>query len=309
MGRKSKPTRRKKPFFLRRRWEGMTTDRRTATLRTAWRAALAVALLIGVGVGFLLLESAVLGSRPEPETAVIRMRLLSRPGWMPAALARDIAVALQPDTVTFNDPGFTAAVYDRAAKDPWIRKVHNVSKSRADDRRAGIVEVQAEYRRPFAKVLLKDLKTQVYVDRERVRLPDRPDLPKERYLLIEGVSSEPPAVGARWDAADLADGLRLVEWVRSRPYWKKLTVVCVSNYRGRVSPYESHLSVFAQVGKGNRTRIRFGRFPASGGGDYVILPEQKMASLDKYVKDHYGRLAGIHRWIDLRHDQLETSLD
>jgi len=309
MGRKSKPTRRKNPFSLRRRWEGMTTDQRTATLRTARRVALVVALVIGVGVGFLLLESAVLGSLPEPETAVIRMRLLSRPGWMPAALARDIAVALQPDTVTFNDPGFTAAVYDRAAKNPWIRKVHKVAKSRADDRRAGIVEVRAEYRRPFAKVLLKDLRALAYVDREGVRLPDRADLPKEHYLVIEGVAADPPKAGVRWEGADLADGLRLIELARSRPYGKKLTVVYVWNHGGRVSPYESHLSMFAQVGRGNRTEIRFGRFPASGGGDHVIPPEQKMASLDKYVKDHYGRLAGVHRWIDLRHDQLETSLD
>ena len=108
---------------------------------------------------------------------------------------------------------------------------------------------------------------------------------------------------------DLLAGLRLVQLVGTRPYYAQISLVDVRNHACRITKNEPELRMYAQVGQGKATDIRFGRFPAPGGGDYIISPQRKMSYLDDYVADHQGWLAGRHSYLDLRFDELHVSLN
>ena len=129
------------------------------------------------------------------------------------------------------------------------------------------------------------------------------------YVVIDGVRTPPPSPGGKWIADDLAAGVQLVQLVRRRRYYAQITVVDVRNHAQRITRNEPELRLFAQIGRGRPTDIRFGRFPAPGGGDYVVSPRRKMSYLDRYAAGHAGRLAGINSYLDLRFDELHVSIN
>ena len=94
----------------------------------------------------------------------------------------------------------------------------------------------------------------------------------------------------------------------TKPYANQITVVDVRNYGSRISPDEPQLRMYAQVGGGGVTDIRFGHFSAGRGGDYNVAQTRKMSYLDDYVSRQKGRLAGVHSYLDLRYDELHVSL-
>ncbi len=100
----------------------------------------------------------------------------------------------------------------------------------------------------------------------------------------------------------------MLRLVHNKPYANQITAIDVRNFAGRISRAEPHLRMYAQVGQGGSTDIRFGRFPLPG-GDYVISPERKLSYLDEYAEDHGGQLAGLNRYIDLRYDELHVSIN
>ena len=305
-----------------------------------WLAA--VGILVA---GAKALESAVLGSMPRDEAKVVYIELRPIPEWMPKTLSRRIARSLGPRGMRFDDRALTATVYGLAEANPWVRSVHRVAKRRGDRPDRAHIEVQVEFRKPFAKVQRRQLRSHTYVDADGVVLPDPmadPQAPKWRakvaaagrkpkrwvyfahendipsnlraaaermhYIIVQGVRSDPPVAGRAWQADDLADGLKLIALLGSRKYRDQITVVDVRNHGGRISPSEPQLRMFAQLGRGRRTDIRFGRLPV-GPGDFVVPPERKMSYLDDWAGEHDGRLAGTCAWIDLRYDQVHHSLD
>jgi hypothetical protein len=126
------------------------------------------------------------------------------------------------------------------------------------------------------------------------------------YIGIQGVVDPAPAVGQPWPGQDLQAGLKLIELVSARSYCNQITIVDVRNCDGRISRYEPHLSMYAQMGQGRATKIKFGRLPLPD-GDHVVSPERKLQHLDRYVTTHNGMLAGLSEWIDLQRDQLYYS--
>ena len=70
-------------------------------------------------------------------------------------------------------------------------------------------------------------------------------------------------------------------------------------------PRQPHLKVIAQVGRGPTTEILFGRLPV--GDDYAVSLERRMGYLDRYYQQQGGRLAGLHRKLDLRLDSLHVT--
>jgi hypothetical protein len=345
MARKKKPKPAAKASFLRRWWRGVPAEHRGCAAAVAAKAGAALAAAALVVAGAKALESAVHDALPDREPAVAYVHLRPVPPWMPRRLARRIARSLGPPGLRFGDERLTQAAFRLAERSPWIRQVRRVQKRRGPEPNTGVLEVRAAFRRPFAKVHRRDLAGYVVVDAEGTVLPDspadpqvprwraavrghggsektlayyaaehhapaelRPLLQPVHYIIIQGVRSDPPAPGRRWDAADLADGLRLVRLLRARPYGDQVTLVDVANHDGR-EPYGPRLRLFAQVGRGRTTEIRFGRFPMPGGLDYAIDPNTKLARLDAWVREHGGRLAGTRRWIDLRYDELHVSPD
>ena len=244
-----------------------------------------------------------------PTTAAV-VRLAQVPRWMPRELARDIQADIESAAGDAEHPrsifdaDLARDVYRRAAANPWVARVEKVLK-----RPDGTLLVSCEFRRPFALVRSATLPAEMLtpVDAEGVVLP-LPGrlLSANAFIVIGDVASRPPPPGEKWDAPDLADGLRLLKLICHKPYAKEITAIDVRNYNGRISPREPHLRIWAQVGRGLRTDIRFGRFPA--GEDYCVSPARKIAYLDKFYRDNGGRLAGQAAFIDLRFDTLHVSL-
>ena len=299
--------------------------------------ALGLALAAAAGWALKAMEHRVLDDPAVAEPGTVRVELAGRPNWMPAALAARIADSLTPDRSALCREPLTAAVYRLGEANPWVRRMIRVQRRHTAEPSIVAVVVEADFRRPFAAVLCGA--RYCYVDREAVRLPDEQaprwvvtvpasagspdrqvcyvddyDLPpgvaagEIHYVVIDGVLAPPPPVGARWEGEDLADALRLVQLVRMRPYVNQITVVDVRNHGGRISRSEPQLRMYAQLGRGRRTDIRFGRFPIDS-GDFVVSSERKMSYLDVYVDEHGGRLAGMSDYIDLRYDQLHVSIN
>jgi len=338
MARKTKKRKVSPPAGVSRWWGELGQDRRRNACRRAAWVAVAVVLAGGVVLGMKALERRVLSTPRGGAPCIVRVRLTERPGWMPVSLARRVADSMVPLAADYKAPALTATVFRLAEACPWVRRVDRVHKRRTNDPRIGIVEVTASFRKPLARILLEH--EYAYVDSEGVRIPGEEvphwvatvpgrtgEAPRQvcylhkdetpphldvkgiYYIAIDGVAEPAPPVGQKWAGRDLAAGLQLVGLVCTRPYANQITVVDVRNHAGRINPNEPHLRMFAQVGRGRPTDIRFGRFPAAGGGDYVVAPEKKLRYLDDYVADHEGLLAGLNSYLDLRYDRLHVSLN
>ena len=266
-----------------------------------------------------------------------------RPDWIPLTTARQIVSSFIVPDAAYEDPDLTERVRKRAASNPWVSEVHGVTKQLTADPRIGTVRVHCAFRRPVAKLTFRNDaattdETTLYVDTCGVRLPSsqvpkyeawmvlapgakprwmplatRQDVPADApvrfiyYPLIRGVVAEPPRVGEQWRGGDIAAGLRLIKLITDRQYADQIAIMDVRNYDGRISPHEPHLRMWAQVDQEGMTDIRFGRFPVDV-NDYVVSPQRKLTYLDEYVRLNGGRLAGLHRYLDLRYDQGYASL-
>lgn len=295
--------------------------------------------------GFVLLAGAIVGGaaglsamdryahRLGPAAGPVRytIQLDSIPFWMPDTLGRHILEFITPQKMDFSDPDLCRVIHEKAEKNPWIARVMEVRRVRLSVCQ-GVVRVRAVYRQPVAKVSRNG---RMYpVDNEGVVLPfsqtpryaaqdadgvkyylHRDAVPRHlraipiHYIVIEGVEAPPPPVGSPWPGDDLREGLRLVRLIQTRSYANQVAVVDVRNHDRRISESEPELCLYARQGRGKTTEIRFGRFPHPDGGDWVISPARKMRYLDDYVQDQDGRLAGVHRYIDLRFDELRVSLN
>ncbi len=290
-----------------------------------------VALIVGGAAGLTVLERYAHGAQYAAGPVKYHLTLEATPSWMPATLGRCILADITPQEMSFDDARLCRAIHDKAVKCPWISQVTEVRRVRINATE-GEVRIQAQYRQPIARVAREG--RMYYIDSEAVVLPysqtpkfaaqdssgvkyyiQREGVPANynpiriHYIAIEGVEATPPGVGKAWPGEDLAQGLRLVRLLSTRPYANQISVVDVRNHNRRISESEPELCVYAQQGRGKCTEIRFGRFPHTEGGDWVISPARKMQYLDDYVNDQNGRLAGIHSYIDVRFDELRISLN
>ncbi|MGC9454346.1 MAG: hypothetical protein ACP5HU_05730 [Phycisphaerae bacterium] len=324
---KTKQAKSRSPSALRRWWQGLDDERRGRLLRfCAWAFAI-VAVVAGGAWGLKRLEQRVIARSTQADVK-LAVRLAGRPGWMPTSVLERIAADMVADCGGYHQRDLTTNVYENALSEPWIRSVTRVRKYRSDAGKLGVVEVEADYRRPIARAGSNG--RYHYVDAEGVRLPDS-EVPKYmmesngrreyftgpaamttgaqprrlHYIVIELHSEfdpSAPAVGQAWNSEALAEGLKLVGRVLDEPYADEITVVDVRNYRCREVSNEPELTMYAQTGRERHTRILFGRFPEPG-GDFVIPPERKFTYLDSFYAEN-GRLTGLARELDLRHDHL-----
>jgi len=339
--RKQKPSpRQKKPSRL-RAWydQADPARRRKFAAVTAW-VVVAGLFASGIIVGMQALQGRVLRKRYQGRRGRAGVRLAHRPAWMPESLAREIARDLTPSKANLADTELAKRVYERARANPWVREVRRAQVRPHANRPGGTVETDLVFRRAIARV--RTARQYVYVDADGYRLPvgqvpmwvvtlydrhgaivrqvsylTRAEAPpawraaarRIHYVVLDGVANSPPPPGWRWTGDDLAAGLRLVDLVRRRPYHGQVTLIDVRNHAGRISRNEPELRLYAQIGRGRPTDIRFGRFPAPGGGDYVISPQRKLSYLDEYVAAHGGKLAGLNSYLDLRFDELHVSIN
>ncbi|MCJ7543340.1 MAG: hypothetical protein MUP47_02050 [Phycisphaerae bacterium] len=326
-------------------WPGWDGRRRRHRLRRAsvWLLGLA-AVVAGAWVGLKRLERYAVGrgGGAAGEITTVRVAFTARPEWMPLGLARDIAQAMVPPRAKFTAQDLSGSIYRLAADNPHVAEVRRVTWHGGDQPGMAVVEIDCRFRMPIARVELSNSAWgYAYVDREGFRLPEA-DVPQWviqlaptaaqpkgatyffrdgdllptgaqvqalHYITIRGAAAPAPEVGQQWPGQDIQDGLRLVALVLTRSYANQVTTVDVRNHDGRISRSQPHLRMYAQVGEGSVTDIRFGRFPTPGGGDYEVAPEIKMSHLDDYFLDHGKRLAGLNSYIDLQYDQLIYSVN
>ncbi len=265
----------------------------------AARVAAVVVLAAAGGVGLGLLRKNLLGSAPYAGK-IARVRLANWPEDLPRDIPARVLEAVQSHVAGRNvfDDRLARDVYEKALADPWVAKVRRVRKTHD-----GAVVVEAVFRRPFALVAAEHAPGEFQViDAEGVVLPLRADRVRPgAFISIDGVGSPPPEPGGKWDSPDLAAGLRLYRLVKGRAYEKQITTIDVRD--------PNALKMYAQVGRGRRTDVRFGRFPAADGLDYCLSPTQKLTQLDEYVRKNGGKLAGTKEWVDLRYDEVHVSLN
>jgi hypothetical protein len=323
-----------------RAWLTDVGDGRRRLGMSALRALVVVLGIVGLVAGLRLLRRHVLQTRYRGSQGRAAVQLTRTPRWMPEALAWHIVEELTPRGASLADADLAQTVYERAAANPWVQRVGRVRVRPNTDAPGGVVRCELTFRRPAARVRVGS--RHVYVDAEGVRLPishvplwvvtlqdergqtvrqvsylARGQVPDSwrsaarriHYVTIDGVSSPPPPPGWKWNADDLAAGLRLVALVRPRAYYAQISLIDVRNHAGRITRDEPALRMYAQIGRGRPTDIRFGRFPAPGGGDYIIGPQRKLSYLDEYAAEHGGRLAGEHAYLDLRYDELHVSIN
>ncbi len=278
--------------------------------RRLWRGrgrlVLAPTALLGLAAaaaaGLHYMRQRLLASSPYADTPA-RVRLVGVPSWLPADIPRRVVAGIQraADGRSVFEDDLARRVHQAAAASAWIAHVRRVTK-----RRDGQVLVDARFRRPFVLVQRPPTANRpfVVVDEDAVVLPLALRLLKsDSFVIIGGVAGQPPEPGRKWDAPDLADGLRLMELIRAKPYVSEITLIDVRNHNGRISPPpEPHIRMVAQLGQGPRTDIRFGHFPVDE-LDYCVSPRQKLAYLDAVFKANGGRLAGVNSRIELRYDR------
>ncbi len=312
--------------------DGHTRPLRGVTAQiVGWVIAVA-AIAVAGGAAFDAMEERVIAARRPHRVLRYDSRIVNAPAFVPSRVARKVAALSLPHNVAFDDPALCRTTAENVAANALVKSVRRVWKRRSsENRRVGVVTVDAIFRRPFA-IVCSDVtgNRKYYVDRDGVRLPGDcvakyvafcdqrqktyvsadgvpPNVKSRRihYIVIRGVRSGPPRAGERWVADDLAAGLKLVALLRTREYGNQVTVADVRNYNQRVSQCDPELQAYAQIGHGPLTEIRFGRFPRKK--DWVVTPDCKMRYLDEYVHSHGGRLAGLDDWLDLRYDELHVS--
>lgn len=323
-----------RPSFVSRWWDGMLPSTRRLIGRL-YLLALAGVLIGGAAFyGMKVMERQVMAGQSGPVPTAMQVVLTDPPAHMPRTLLQQIAAAITPADVPPSSPRLADRVYQLAADNSWIAKVHSAVKRPGGDGRLMIVDVTAEYRTPVAKVQPMKSRQAEWVDAAGVRLPSeqvaryfvpvaatdkaaarqvffvrRADIPPGwkfyaiHYVTIEGVMTALPPIGRKWEGDDLAEGLKLVQLVDTRKYANQIKAVDVRNFNGRGRRGDSYLNLRAQIAGGPETVVKFGRLPDIR-GDWEVPTERKMYNLDTYVSDQKGYLAGTARYVDLRGDQL-----
>ncbi len=240
-------------------------------------------------------------SQPPYTEQMARVSLDGRPDFLTAEIPDHVVSELQKvcDGRSIYDADLAQDVYNRAIELGWVKCVHRVIKTHD-----GTVLVQAEFRRPFAFAVSEKASQRVLVDDEGCVLPMPPQrLQPGQYITVFGVATAAPAAGKKWNAPDLIDGIKLLKLIKDRSYASEITGIDVRNFAGRISNFESHIRLHAQLGQGSPTQVLFGRFPADDGLDYCLTPDEMLANLDAVVASQGGRLSGVHRMIDVRYDK------
>ncbi|HUS46592.1 MAG TPA: hypothetical protein VM098_00620 [Phycisphaerae bacterium] len=311
-------------------WQELGGDRRKGIALACGKVLACLVVLAGCVWGMAELEKRVLG-HPGRGPVAARVQLCALPDWMPAPIAEGIARSVLPEDADLNDRQLTEKAYKSLSANPWVRKVLRVEKRLTADPHVGVLEVDAEYRKPVARVPLRGARSYAYVSDDAYRLPDavphwvawvptrdgqsgkwtyflqRNDMPpiaatgkawEVHYMTITGVAHDAPEVGQRWEGGDIVAGLRLVGLLWDRQYVLQIAEVRVAN----ASKPDPELTILArQKARSPETVILFGRFP-NPEGDWVVPPDRKLQNLDRYVRAGKGTLAGLAQSIDLQTD-------
>jgi hypothetical protein len=240
-----------------------------------------VALVLGARWGLKRMEDHV--QRLPQCNPAPRLELVDLPDWaVTEGWAPRFASAVELDETTeWRDESLPRRIAEAFAQCGWVKSVRRVAK--APD---GSIRVSCEFRRPIGMV--QTARGFIPVDAEGIRLPEVYDRLSPGWIMIRGVESPPPAVGEAWSAADLAAGTKLTKMLSDQPWGNRVTVIDVSNFRGRHDRRRHHIEFTTDTGM----RIRWGSAP----GEEIEepTPAEKLRNIGEKLQTRPNRA-----WIDV----------
>ncbi len=267
------------------RWRRLDEKVRRRLLRAAACLLAVGAAVAGAGVGLSKLEAHVEAKLLDrfPRAAVVFMDLPDRM----RPLAESSLLESVTDLLEGNwlEPALCRQLAERIRDVAWVRALNAVR--RTPD---GRFEVSADYRVPAAMVQQQGVFT--LVDQDGVRLPGRYRF-DPRWPLLQGVRGPSPDVGRKWEGADVAAGLAVVEALAGEPFRTQITAVLLDNYSGRANPRASHVELATDRTGG---RIRWGSAPGFEVEENTL--EQKVAIL-RATFSQTGRVDAEYPVIDI----------
>jgi hypothetical protein len=276
---------------------------------------LAVLLLGGSGAGYYYAGQYIEEQGMQSHQPMIVV-LKRRPPWMNDFLVEQIAAIARPaEAHSPFDRQLLADTADMLSRNPWVRKVHSIR--RAFTYKPGdTLEIDCEYRAPAA--LVKSGQFYWLVDEMGVRLSDRfteQDVPsiqfgpdgKTRIRVIEGVRQPVPRLsGDQWAGADLAAGLKMVNYLFDRPYTEQLLRVNVANFGGKVDARGPQIVLETKF----HTVIWWGRPPSDNDVDaFIEVSTARKLNYLRLAFEQFGRVDGRHKCLDIRFDRVTYPSD
>ncbi len=211
-----------------------------------------LSLLALVGLGFLAvsglerLKEQVEGLpqyQPTPKLQLVDTPdWVERENWRPQILA---SIRL-PEKADWLGGGLAREIGEQLAASGWVSQVKRVLPE-VD----GTIRIWCEYRRPIAMVRSKadeeDEYLYVAVDKDGVRLPHiYRDVEEAGWIQILGVESAAPEPGQAYQADDALAAVRLAEIIFRQDFAHQISVIDVTNFRGRKNRRRDHIFLLAR---------------------------------------------------------------
>jgi hypothetical protein len=239
------------------------------------------------------------------------------PSWIHRDLTADVVRSLSMDApLSILEPELNQRIHDAFAAQPWVAKVHRVSKQHP-----ARVRVDLEYRRPVCMVecsggILPGSTVELPwrllpVDIQGVLLPERDFTEEQRqqYPRLSGVPTAPPSVaGSRWSDSRVAGGAQIAAALLD--VWKEFSLERIIASPKPDTSLEIPEHTYELVTSGG-TRIAWGHAPDTRMPG--VVPVSEKVSRLKKIKQSAGTLEGpngpqhidLHYW---RHARLTPNI-
>jgi hypothetical protein len=195
----------------------------------------------------------------------------------------------------------------------WIKKIEEVRRVIAKDRKSQTIEIYAEYRRPAAWVIYND---KCYlVDGEFVRLPGEYSQADRKssggLMAITGVELPPGATGvpepsATWNTPDLAAAMNLVQLLQGQRFVTQIDAVDMTNFKGRKDsrqPWIALDTVWPTSSDAAKPRtVLWGR-PVGEESFYDVSAKTKLKALNQLYMQ-YHRIDANRDFVDIHTEQI-----
>jgi hypothetical protein len=195
----------------------------------------------------------------------------------------------------------------------WIRKIVEVRRVIAKDKKSQTIEIYAEYRQPAAWVIYND---KCYlVDGALVRLPGEYSQADRRasgqLMAITGVqlpagSTSVPEPSATWNTPDLAAGLQMVQFLHAQRFVSQIDAVNMANFQGRKDSRQPWIvldTIWPTSADPSKPRVvQWGR-PVGEESFYDVSAKAKLKSLNQLFMQ-YHRIDANRDFVDIHTEQI-----
>ena len=260
---------RKHPLF---EWAWFSIGTRVA----AWLLLLA-GLVGGWYYGVPLLQSRTLAQQADQRVTV---QFINPPAWFHGDIATSLALTIQ-DIASGNpfDQEQLALINEALANSGWFERINQVRRVPPN-----IIEIDAEFVRPFAMIRGDD--ADHLVDPRGRRLPIQldPEKPQSQFIVITGaIITTPPRLGEHWPGSEVIASLQLVRLIDAAPWRHQVKAVDASAYAN-----DHTVSIITDVGN----TINFEHAPGEE-EPLELSAEQKLQLLAHNFRTH-GHIAGSY---------------